>query len=378
MNPGVAVIKILRTTAMVAMVALSLQVGVAQNSAAAAPAKTTDQAFKNIQILKGIPADQLIPTMQFIAASLNVECEYCHVEGAMDKDDKKPKQTARKMMEMMFAVNKNTFEGRREVTCYSCHHGSTRPVGTPLIPPAGEPARAPEKSAHEEDQGVNSPAAIDPILDKYVAALGGAASLQKVTSRVESGTADLGERQFPLEIQAQAPDKRVSIMHLANGDSVTGYNGSVGWLQPPGHPTQWMSAGETEAARFDADLLLPVRMKQVFPDLRLMAADKIDGREVNVLRAVREGKPPVTFYFDQQSGLLVRTVRYIDTAVGWNPTQIDYADYRDMAGVKTPYRWTVARPRGRFTIQLEAVKQNVAIDERKFTPPAQDQKPPAP
>ena len=70
----------------------------AQNAGTVPPPKTTDQAFKNIQILKGIPADQLIPTMQFISASLGVECEYCHVEGAFDKDDKKPKQTARKMM----------------------------------------------------------------------------------------------------------------------------------------------------------------------------------------------------------------------------------------------------------------------------------------
>jgi len=54
------------------------------------PPKTTEQAFKNIQILKGIPADQLIPSMQFISASLGVECEYCHVAGAFDKDDKKP------------------------------------------------------------------------------------------------------------------------------------------------------------------------------------------------------------------------------------------------------------------------------------------------
>src|SRR5712675_1608884 len=95
--------------------------------------KTADQAFKNIQTLKGIPADQLVPTMQFITASLGVECEYCHVEGAFDKDDKKPKQTARKMMEMMFAIDKGNFEGRRAVTCYTCHRGNARPVAIPII-----------------------------------------------------------------------------------------------------------------------------------------------------------------------------------------------------------------------------------------------------
>src|SRR6202451_942495 len=95
--------------------------------------KTAVQQFKNIQVLKDIPADQLIPAMQFITASLGVECEFCHVQGAFEKDDKKPKETARKMMTMMLAINKDNFEGHREVTCYSCHRGSIDPVGTPLV-----------------------------------------------------------------------------------------------------------------------------------------------------------------------------------------------------------------------------------------------------
>src|SRR5882757_9967681 len=107
----------------------------AQSGAAtdAANPKKTEKQFKNIQVLKGIPADQLIPGMQFITASLGVGCEFCHVEGAFEKDDKKPKQTARKMMAMMFAINKDNFEGHREVTCYSCHRGSIDPVETPAV-----------------------------------------------------------------------------------------------------------------------------------------------------------------------------------------------------------------------------------------------------
>ena len=69
--------------------------------------KMAEEQFKNIQVLKGIPADQLIPTMQFVAASLNVECTFCHVEHQFDKDDKKPKQIARKMMQMEMAINSN-------------------------------------------------------------------------------------------------------------------------------------------------------------------------------------------------------------------------------------------------------------------------------
>src|SRR5580693_10148796 len=102
----------------------------------AAP-KLAEEQFKNIKVLKGVPADLVRPSMLFITASLGVECEYCHVRGEkgleFDKDDKKTKVTARKMMEMMFAINKENFEGHREVTCYSCHRGSADPVGTPPV-----------------------------------------------------------------------------------------------------------------------------------------------------------------------------------------------------------------------------------------------------
>ncbi len=345
-----------------------------------APAKTAEQAFKNVQVLKAAPADQLIPSMQFISASLGVECEYCHVAGAFEKDDKKPKQTARKMMEMMFAINKGHFDDHREVTCYTCHHGLAHPAAIPVIPdeenkPAEGAESADGKQTKPEAGDANSKAAVDTTLEKYVTALGGAAAIQKVTSRIEAGSANLGGRQFPIDIYMQGPDKRVSVMHLPNGENITAYDGSKGWLGAPGRPTHWMSQGEAEAARLDAELYLPVKMRLIFSDLR-QTAEKIDGRDVTVLRGLREGKPPVNFYFDLQSGLLVRLVRYTDTWLGLNPTQIDYADYRESEGVRIPYRWTIARPSGRFTIQVEKVQQNVPINDQKFAAPAEE-KPPA-
>src|ERR1700757_3769636 len=102
--------------------------GQEQKSSADAP-KMASQQFKNLQVLKDIPAEQLIPTMQFISASLGVECEFCHVEHQMDKDDKKEKGTAREMMKMQLEIDKSHFKGELEVTCYTCHRGSPHPVG---------------------------------------------------------------------------------------------------------------------------------------------------------------------------------------------------------------------------------------------------------
>jgi photosynthetic reaction center cytochrome c subunit len=330
--------------------------------------KTTEQAFKNIQVLKGRPSDQLIPAMQFITASLGVECDYCHVQGAFEKDDKKPKQTARKMMQMMMVINQENFDDHREVTCYSCHRGAPKPVAIPII--SDEERKPPfVEAASDGSQDLPKLPSPDQLIDKYVQALGGAAAIQRVTSRVEQGTANVGGHELPIDIFDKNPDKRISLMHLTSGDNVTAYNGHEGWLAAPGRPLRDMNSSDIEAVKLDANLHFPTDIKQVFGELHVEHQEKIGDQSAYVIFALRQGQPPVQLYFDEQSGLLLREMRYSESPLGLNPTQIDYADYRDVDGVKTPFRWTIARPGGRFTIQLEQVKQNVPIDDTKFAKP---------
>ncbi|HXJ06997.1 MAG TPA: c-type cytochrome [Candidatus Acidoferrum sp.] len=344
----------------------------AQSSAAqpsAAP-KLAEEQFKNIQALKGVPADLVFPSMQFITASLGVECDYCHVrEGQkmqFDKDDKKAKVTARKMMKMMFAINKENFEGHREVTCYSCHRGAAEPVGVPIISDEEPKVEAERGKAPGDAKPVFPPA--DQLLDKYLAAVGGEAALQKVTSRVEKGEINADGHQLPIEVYAKAPDKRLSIMHMPNGESITAFDGKQGWLSNAGHP-HMMSVAENDAARIDADLYFPAHVKSLYKKFIVAPGEKIDGHETYLVIGRGEGQPPLRLYVDQRSGLLVRLVRYAETAFGRMPTQIDYADYREEGGVKIPFRWTLARPGGRFTIQISQLQQNVPVDDAKFTPP---------
>src|SRR5258705_4770821 len=140
----------------------------AVSSNAAVP-RLAEEEFKNIQALKGIPAEQVIPSMQFIAASLGVECEYCHVAHANEKDDKKAKVTARKMINMMMAINKDNFEGHRLVTCYSCHRGSPDPVVTPILTDE-EPRPAADEGKKPGEAKAMLPSA-DQLLGKYLAAI---------------------------------------------------------------------------------------------------------------------------------------------------------------------------------------------------------------
>lgn len=344
-------------------VSLAVPPAAAQAASTQSP-KMAEQVFKNIQVLKGVPADQVIPAMQFIAASLGVECEFCHVRNAFEKDDKDEKVTARKMMQMMFTANKETFEGKREVTCYTCHRGSTDPVGTPVISetepkPATEVAAAPSENLPKADQ----------LVDKYMEALGGKDAIQKITSRVEKGTLLAGEMKAPVDIYAKAPDKRIAIVHMPGGDSSTAFDGHVGWLGAPGRPAREMSAAESDSVRMDAELFFGTNLRHLFQSFRVRSEEKIGDRDVYEVSALNEGRPPVKLYFDAQSSLLVRVMRYIDTPLGSNPTQIDFADYRDAGGVKVPYRWTIARPSGRFTIQIEELHQNVEVDDTKFVMP---------
>jgi len=358
----------------------------AQSSPAQAPPapKLAEQQFKNIKVLNGIPAEQVMPAMQFISASLGVECEYCHVRQdknmAFDKDDKKPKVVARKMIQMMFAINKDNFEGKREVTCYSCHRGAADPVGTPLVSTEELPADASAVGEKKSDATAPALPTADQLFDKYLAASGGADAVQKITSRVAKGTLTaFGGQHFPVDIYAKAPDKRVSVMHLPNGDSVTAFDGHSGWLSVPGRPPHFMNADEIAGARLDADLHFPADAKTLASKWMVSPGEKIDGHDTIQVVGRADGRPPVKLYFDAQTGLLLRLMRYNETPLGRLPTQIDYADYREADGVKLPYRWTLARPGNRFTIQVEELHQNVPVDEAKFTPPPPppDQKQPA-
>jgi hypothetical protein len=174
---------------------------------------------------------------------------------------------------------------------------------------------------------------------------------------------------MPIEIFTKAPDKRISLMHTPNGDSITAFDGHSGWLGAPGRPPREMASSENDAARLDADLHFATDIPKLFQQIRVGRREKIGDKDTTVLMAMREGQPPVKLYFDKQSGLLVRMVRYTETALGRNPTQIDYADYRDSGGTKTPFRWTIARPGGRFTIQVDEAQSNVPIDDQKFARP---------
>jgi len=332
----------------------------------AADVKTAEQVYKNIIALKGTPADQLGASMQFIAASLGVECEFCHVQGKFEADDKPAKKTAREMIAMTLGIDKDSFRGRLQVTCFSCHRGSTNPVGTPPVLDSDAPARPAAPTAPPAGAAAVTP---EQIADKYLAAVGGADAIRKIGSRVMKGSILAGGMDSPIELYTKAPNKRVSVSHMGGRESITAFDGTVGWTGGTAAARQ-MSEAEAGSAALDAEFSLALRLKELFPQLRRGRAEQVNGVDCEVLQGTRPGGIAVRLDFDKQSGLLLRMVRTTANPMGRMPVQIDYADYQEFDGVKVPLRWTLARPNGRFTIQIKEVQDNVPVDDARFTKPA--------
>ena len=145
-----------------------------------------EDVFKNVQVLKGIPVSEFMATMGFFAASLGLNCVYCHVPESLQDwkkfaDDVPRKQVARTMIQMVNAINKNNFGGRRAITCYSCHHGNQRPKDIPsLALQYGTPEEDPNE-IEIPSPPVSGPSA-DEILGNFIKAAGGSERLAAVSS----------------------------------------------------------------------------------------------------------------------------------------------------------------------------------------------------
>ena len=336
-----------------------------------------EEVFKNIRVLRGLPVDEFMGTMGVFSAALGMSCEDCHSASdttwenyALDTSPRKV--TARRMVQMMTSINQASFGGRQVVTCYTCHRGSGKPKVTPSL------TALYGASTLEDQEDVVRPARTGPtadqILDKYIQALGGAQRLAGVTSVVAKGTsAGYGpEGTRPIDIIAKAPGQRVTIIHTLDGDNTTAYDGRAGWIAAPHKPVAvlGLTGSELDGVKLDAELSFPARIKETLPQWRAGLPTDIDDKPVQVVQGSRPNGTLATFYFDSETGLLTRLVRYANSKVGRLPTQIDYADYRDVAGVKMPFKMTVTWLDGLENIQLTDVQVNVPVDDARFGKPA--------
>ena len=336
----------------------------------------SEEVFKNVQVLKGIPVDEFMDTMGMFSAALSLNCIDCHVPesvGTWDKfaDDTPLKQTARRMVTMVNAINKDHFRGVRSVSCYTCHNGNLQPRVIPNL--AAQYATPVEDPNDTNIHAVPGGPTVDQVFEKYIQAVGGSQRLANLTSFTAKGTFigfETEQTKVGVDIFAKAPGQRTTIVHTNIGDSVRVFDGRAAWIAAPDKPLPLMTltGGNLDGAKIDAIVAFPTQIREAFSQWRV-GATGIDDKEVRVVQGTNPRQPPVNFYFDE-SGLLVRVVRFVDTAVGRVPTQTDYSDYREVAGVKMPFKWIATWTDGQATTELSEVQPNAAIDASRFARPA--------
>lgn len=335
--------------------------------------KTVDQVHKNIQVLKGVPESQLIPVMNYMAASLGVRCTYCHVnkDGNWDfvSDEKGEKKSAREMITMVTNINKTTFRGNAEVSCYTCHRGRTSVAHTLSQPiPTPEPRPAPGQNQQARE---GLPTA-DQILDKYYQAIGGTAALENLKSRFMKGTVTTATgTEFGYELTQSGPDLIfASITTPQSGVVERAFNGTVGWEKSPSTLRE-MAPEEISYFKRYPSLYADLKLKGQFSRLSVGGKQKIDGRDVYVLRGTNVDGRREQLFFDVETGLLVRRITSSTTLVGIIPEQIDFSDYREVEGMKLPFTIKVSAidPNYSLVRKFTEIKVNQTVDPKRFNKP---------
>jgi hypothetical protein len=366
--------------ALVCLAGVTLAQGqqVQRQAAPAAPpgAVLSQDAFKSVQVLKDIPVDTFFESMGMFASSMGNDCTFCHVKAAYFDRAKFAEETpkivrARGMIAMMNTINKAYFGGEPRVTCFTCHRGSNSPVREPdLSLQYGTPTEDPNIIDFVEETRTSA----DSLFDKYLKAIGGADRLTALKSFAAKGTYegfDTAFAKIPVELYAKAPNQRTMVVKMGGGDSYRVFDGRNGWMAGPDTPVPivQLTAGNLERARLEGLLQFPGNIKSAFSTWKV-GRTAIDGNEVWIVQGSNGNETPLTNFYFGQDGMLVRLVRWTITPVGRVPTQIDYKDYRDVAGVKMPFSWTVSQTYMQMSINLSDIQPNAAVDPAKFNKPA--------
>lgn len=336
----------------------------------------SEQFFKNVQVLKGMPANLMQPTMQLMEIALGVHCVYCHDPDNTKRelDGKPQKAIARRMIQMVADINRTQFQGREVVTCFTCHQGSTKP--STVLPYNGEEGRpGPSQVAGQ------IPTA-DQLLDRYTAALGGAEAIAKVSSRTLRGTvtnyAHLDQVHperapttvTPIEILAKGADKRMTIQRNIAANAVTTYNGAASWARAGNAPAADLRPDLVEVARLENAVMFPSQFKQLLPNLRVEGQEKVGERTAWVVSGSSQWLPQVRLYFDRDTAYLLSLSYQQKSHYCCHVFRIDYDDFYVTNGIRVPMEWTVNGPRESILEYEVDTVEVTPIDDSRFARPA--------
>jgi hypothetical protein len=263
-------------------------------------------------------------------------------------------------------LNKESFSGNPAITCYTCHHGQHNTVPNPPLDIAVSPA----PDATEAAARPMALPSTDEIIARYTRAIGGEAAIEKLNTRVSRGTETTTDRMtppriIPVEIFQLAPDKLLVIRNGSQGTSSEVFDGSKGWVTD-GRVKREMPGKELEAAKREADFFRYLKIKESYPQMRVLAKEKVGDREAYVVGATSRENDRERLYFDAQTGLLVRKYVAFKTAFGSIPEVTDFEDYRDVSGAMVPFTIRWSRPPFGVVRKFSEIRFNSVVDPAKF------------
>src|SRR5215467_2169610 len=213
---------------------------------------------------------------------------------------------------------------------------------------------------------------IDQLLDKYVKALGGKAAIQRPTSIQVKGTFEIPafNTSGTMERYVKAPNKFFVTIDIPGFGVVQQcVNGDSGWSQDPQTGMRDLAGVELAQMKREADMYRDIRLKEQYPKLIVKAKDKVGDHDVYVVEATPPEGGIEKFYFDAQTGLIIKTDIEADTPQGKMPVEVYLEDYKEVDGIKMPFSLRQVTPAVSFQIKVTDVKYNVPVDDSKFNKP---------
>ena len=324
------------------------------------------QEPKNVQLLKGLTPTQLQRTMNMMRGALGVHCDFCHVfqndKWDFASDDKKEKQIARDMIRMTMDLNEKYFKATA-VSCNSCHRGSLQPVALVALPQAAPPFPTPP---------IEHPPlpSRDEVVAKYSAALG------RVDAKAVSSIELIGTRESPTRGSAPfdvliAPGKMRVTSKTQTGEIVNVLDNGSGWISDE-RGARVMNPSQVEHTTQLTDLVRFILPGDIPADAKVTGKEKVGDKDAWVLTMPFGSTGQQRLYFDTPTGLLLKRVTLLKTAIGFVPQQATYEDYRDAGGIKLPHtvRFDSVDPWIGSTRRYSEIRLNAKIDDSVFKQPA--------
>jgi len=210
------------------------------------------------------------------------------------------------------------------------------------------------------------------LIEKYMQAVGGKEAILKAKSRVIKGNIEMPAMGLKgaAQIFAKSPDKMLTVIEIEGlGTIQQGFNGKIGWSKDPLTGVRELKDSELSMLKRSVEFHKDAKLKELYPKMTVKEKSKLGESEVYVVEAIPAEGSPETMFFDVKSGFLIRSDFEFEGPQGKMAFENYLEDYKEVEGVKMPFKLRQINPAISITTKIDEVKQNVEIPDSKFEKP---------